>query len=77
MTRLPDQAAAMARSLPPGAQDDIAGVVLRLVGGDADASPVALASEERAALAVSKAAAARGEFASDEQGRAVWANRGL
>jgi hypothetical protein len=77
MTRLLDQAMATARSLPPDAQDDIARVVLRLVGGDTEASAVALAPEERSAIAASKAAAACGEFASDEQVRAVWANYGL
>jgi hypothetical protein len=77
MTRLLDQAVATARSLPPDAQDDIARVVLRLVGGESEASLIALAPDERAALAASKAAAACGEFASDEQVRAVWANHGL
>ena len=33
--------------------------------------------EEDAAVAASKAAAARGEFATDEQVRAVWAKHGL
>jgi hypothetical protein len=39
--------------------------------------PVALTPEERAAIAASKAAAARGEFATDEQVRTVWAKHGL
>ncbi len=33
--------------------------------------------KEQAAIAASKAAAARGEFATDEQVRAVWAKHGL
>jgi len=77
MTKLLDQALEAARSLPPDAQDDIARVVLRLVGTDDEAPPMALTSEERAAIAASKAAAARGEFATDEQVRAVWAKHGL
>jgi hypothetical protein len=76
MTKLLDQALAAARSLPPDAQDDIARVVLRLTGAD-DETPVPLRPEEQAAIAASKVAAARGEFATDEQVRAVWAKHGL
>jgi hypothetical protein len=76
MTKLLDQALAAARSLPPDIQDDIARVVLRLAGAD-DEPPLPLTSEEQAAIAASKAAAARGEFATDEQVRAVWAKHGL
>jgi hypothetical protein len=72
MTKLLDQALEAARSLPPAAQDDIAGVVLRLAGADDDA-PVPLTPDEQAVIAASKAAAARGEFATDEEVRAVWA----
>jgi hypothetical protein len=71
MTKLLEQALEAARALPPDAQDEIARVVLQLAGND-DIEPVALSSEERAAVAASKAAAARSEFASDEQVRAVW-----
>jgi len=38
---------------------------------------VPLTPEEQAAIARSKAAAARGEFASDDQVRDVWAKHGL
>jgi len=76
MTELLDRALAAARNLPPDAQDDIARVVLRLAGADDDA-PAPLTPEERSAIRESKAAAARGEFASDEQVRAVWAKHGL
>jgi hypothetical protein len=71
MTKLLDQALEAARSLPPDAQDNIARVVLRLAGAD-DESPAQLTPEEQAAIVASKAAAARGEFATDEQVRAVW-----
>ena len=76
MTKLLDQALELARSLPSDAQDDIARIVLQLAGAEASA-PVPLTADERAAIAVSKAAAARGEFATDEQVRAVWAKHGL
>lgn len=76
MTKLLDQALAAARSLPPKAQDDIARMILRLTGAD-DEPPAPLTPEEQAAIAVSKAAAARGEFATEEQVRAVWAKHGL
>ena len=76
MTKLLDQALEAARNLPPEAQDDIARVVLRLAGAD-DEPPVPLTAEEQAAIASSKAAAARGEFASDEEVRAVWTKHGL
>jgi len=76
MTKLLDQALQVARSLPSDAQDDIARVVLQLAGVD-DAPPVALSADERAAVAASKDAAARGEFATDAQVRASWAKHGL
>jgi hypothetical protein len=76
MTKLLDQALEAARALPPDAQDDIAYVVLRLTGAD-DEPPVPLTADEQAAVTASKAAAARGEFASDEQVRAVWSKHGL
>ncbi len=76
MTKLLDQALEAARSLPPDAQDDIAHVVLRLAGVD-DEPPVSLTPDEQAAVAASKAAASRGEFATDDQVQAVWAKHGL
>ena len=76
MTKLLEQAIDAARNLPPDAQDDIARLVLRLAGAD-DEPPVPLTPDEQAAVAASKAAAARGEFATDAQVRAVWAKRGL
>jgi hypothetical protein len=76
MTKLLDRALEAVRSLPPDAQDDIARVVLQLAGSD-DSAAVALTPDEREAIAVSKAAAARGEFASEEQVRSVWVKRGL
>jgi hypothetical protein len=77
MTKLLDRALEATRSLPPDAQDDIARVILRLAGTDDEASPVPLSREERAAVEASKAAAARGEYATDEQVRVVWRKHGL
>jgi hypothetical protein len=76
MTKLLDQALEAARSLPPEAQDDIARIVLQLAGND-EALPVAFSPEERAAIAASKDAASRGEFATDEQVKAVWRKHDL
>jgi hypothetical protein len=76
MTKLLDRAVEAARSLPPDEQDNIAHIVLRLTGTD-DEPPAALTPEEHAAVTASRAAAARGEFATDEQVRAVWARHGL
>jgi hypothetical protein len=76
MTKLLDQAVEAVRSLPPQEQDDIARMILQLTGKK-DAAPVALSPDERAAIDRSKAAPARGEFAADDQVRAVWAKHGL
>jgi hypothetical protein len=76
MTTLLDQPIEAARGLPPDTQDEIARLVLRLAGRD-EPPPVALLQEERSALTASKAAAARGEFATDDAVRAVWAKHGL
>jgi hypothetical protein len=76
MTKLLEQALQVARRLPSDAQDDIARVVLQLAGAD-DAPSVVLSSDELTAISKSKEAAARGEFATDEQVRATWAKHGL
>jgi hypothetical protein len=71
MTKLLEQALEAVRVLSANEQDDIARVILQLAGKE-DAAPVELSPDERKAVEKSKAAAARGEFASDEQVRAVW-----
>jgi hypothetical protein len=76
MTKLLDQALELARGLPAEVQDDIARVVLQLAGDDS-AAPVVLSADEHAAINASRLAAARGEFATDEQVKAVWAEHGL
>lgn len=76
MTKLLDQALEIARSLPADAQDDIARIVLQLTGTEA-ASPLILSDDERSAIAASKEAAKRGDFATEAQVRATWAKHGL
>jgi hypothetical protein len=76
MTKLLDHAMQAVRNLPAAEQNDIARIILQLAGSG-DATPVSLSAEERAAIARSKAAAANGEFAADEQVRAVWAKHRL
>jgi len=72
MTKLLDEAVEAVRRLPSDDQDDIARAMIQLAGSDLHA-PILLSPEEREAIARSKAAADRGEFATDEQVRAVWA----
>jgi hypothetical protein len=75
MTKLFEHAVETARSLPPDVQDDIARVVLKLAG---DGQPgMRLIAEEKASFAKSRGEAARREFATDEQVRAIWAKHGL
>jgi hypothetical protein len=76
MTKLLDEALEAVRRLPSHDQDDIARAIIQLAGSE-PAAPVSLSPEEREAIARSKAAAGSGEFASDEQVRAVWAKHGL
>jgi hypothetical protein len=76
MTKVLDDALKAVRNLPPDEQDNIARAAPRLTGTDGE-PPVALSVDERAAIAASKSAAARGEFASVEQVRTAWAKHGL
>jgi hypothetical protein len=76
MTKLLERALDAVRDLPDEAQDDIAQVLLRLVGADDD-EPIPLTAGEQAAIGASKAAAARGDFTTDDEVRAVWAKHGL
>ena len=76
MTKLLDQALEAVRILPADEQDDIARIILQLTGED-EIAPLELSADERAAIARSKAAAADGDFATDEEVRPVWAKHGL
>ena len=75
MTKVLEQALEAVRLLSPGDQDESARVIIELAG--AELPPIALSTEEREAIARSKAAAERGEFATDEEVRAVWTKHGL
>ena len=77
MAHLLEHAIAAANRLPSNVQDDIARVILRLTGADDGTGFVPLSPDERAAIGASKAAASRGEFATDDQVRAIWAKHGL
>jgi hypothetical protein len=71
MTKLLDEAFEIARGLSTEKQDNIARIVLQLAGVKA-AAPIILSDDERTAIAASKEAAARGEFATEAQVRATW-----
>ena len=76
MTRLLEQAVAAVRSLPDDVlQDDIARMLLQLAGVE---QPLyELSPEEAADIDASMAEAERGEFATDDEVRALWAKHGL
>jgi hypothetical protein len=75
MTKLLEQAVETVRGLPPEMQDDLARMLLQLAGED---QPVLqLSAAEEASFDESLAQADRGEFASDEQVRTIWAKHGL
>ena len=75
MTELLERAVETVRALPPAAQDALARFLLQLAGDDETVIP--LTAEEEASLEESLAQAERGEFATDEQVRAIWAKHGL
>ena len=75
MTRLFEQAVATVAALPEEQQDDIARMLLQLAG--VEQPPYILTPEEEADLDASIAEAERGEYASDEDIRAIWAKHGL
>jgi predicted transcriptional regulator len=71
MTKLLERAIEAARRLSPTEQDAIAEAIMQLAGDRS--SMVPLSPDERDAIDRSKAAAARGEFASEDEVRRVWA----
>ncbi|AWC24614.1 hypothetical protein WHT83_13065 [Aminobacter sp. P9b] len=75
MTKLLEQALEAARKLSRDDQDEIARAIFELVGAGAVA-PVLLTADERVAIERSRAAALRGEFASEKNVAAVWAKHG-
>jgi predicted transcriptional regulator len=75
MTKLLEQAVETVRGLPPDVQDELARLLLQLAGEDQPV--VQLSAAEEASFDKSLAQADRGEFATDEQVRAIWAKHGL
>jgi predicted transcriptional regulator len=75
MTRLLEQAVEAVRILPDDVQDDLARMLLRLAG--VEQPPYELTPEEAADIDASLAEAERGEFATDEEVRAMWTKHGL
>jgi predicted transcriptional regulator len=74
MTRLLDEAVAAVTRLSDDRQDALARVLLQLAGYEQPSC--ILTSEEEAGLDASIAAAERGEFATDDEMRAIWAKHG-
>jgi hypothetical protein len=75
MTRLLEQAVETVRVLPDEVQDELARILLQLAG--VEQPPYELTPEEEADVQISLAEAGRGEFATDEEVRALWAKHGL
>jgi predicted transcriptional regulator len=75
MTRLLEQAVETVSTLPEETQDELARILLQLAG--VAQPPYQLTPEEAADLDASLAEAERGEFATDEEVRAMWAKHGL
>jgi hypothetical protein len=73
MTKLLDHAVDRVRALPPEVQDELARLLLQVAGEEQPV--ILLTSAERAELAKANAEIARGEFATNEQMRAILAKR--
>ena len=75
MTELLERAVETLRGLPPETQDALARILLQLTGDDP--SIVRLSAEEEEFFKTSLLEAERGEFATDDEIRAIWAKHGL
>ncbi len=75
MTKLMEEAIDLLRNIPPELQDELAQVIMQLTGREPQVYE--LTPEEDADIAASEAAAARGEFATDGQIKALWTKHGL
>jgi hypothetical protein len=75
MTERLEHAVEALRNLSTDRQDHFARMLLQVVGEEQPARPVS--AEDEASFNESLAQAERGEFASDEQVRAIWAKHGL
>ena len=75
MTELLEHAFERIRALPPDQQDEFARVLLRLAGED---EPVyQLTPEEEADFEQARAEIARGEYATDDDLKSIFAKHGL
>jgi hypothetical protein len=75
MTRLLEQAVATVSALPDEVQDEVARMLLAFAG--IEQPPIQLTPEEEADLAEADAEIERGELATDEEVRAMWAKYDL
>jgi predicted transcriptional regulator len=75
MTKLLEHALETVRGLPPEMQDELARMLLQFAGEEQPV--VQLTAKEEASFEESLAQADRGEFATDERVRAIWAKHGL
>jgi hypothetical protein len=75
MTVLLEHAVESLRNLPAETQDALARLLLQFAG--MDQPPLELSPEDAASFEESLAQAGRGEFASDDQVRAIWDKHGL
>ena len=75
MTELLNRAISRAQDISPEMQDEIARIVLAFAGDEQKVFELTPADEE--AVLRSRDAAAKGDFASDEERQAVWAKFGL
>jgi len=75
MTKLLEQAVETVRGLPAEVQDELARVLLQLAGKDQPV--IQLSAADEASLEESLVQADRGEFATDEQVRAISAKYNL
>jgi predicted transcriptional regulator len=75
MTELLEQAVQSLRALPPETQNALARILKQLVGDDP--SIVRLSADEEASFQTSFAQAERGEFATEDDIKAIWAKHGL
>ena len=73
MTELLAKALAAVSALPDDQQDEAALILLQFAGVE---PPLDLTPEDEAELEASLAEEARGEFATDEEIRAIWAKHG-
>ena len=75
MTRLLEEGFSKVSDLPDSEQDELARALLELAG--VDQPPIQLTAAEDADLADAEAEIARGEIASADEVRMMWAKHGL